>query len=528
MTDLSEPITETTKHRGCWRFAYAGLGLFLALLLIASLLLHKRSQITISPETTYFTDPLDADGMVDYRAALNERFGDVPLKENAAVVLLKLESPGYVPANFHERARVALAMKELPGPRAGCVFLHDLERDEAQRLAPDDPQQMRTALDERHTNTRSRPWTPKEYPLVAKWLEQNSEGMTVAEEALAYDQCFVPLVELHETPTPLFDDQFEFQVVLREIVRSLTARAMLQLGDEQFDEAFSSLRTATHLAQLIEQSPLSLPRSIGAGAEQIPIRGHVHLATSTSLSPQWYRDRIEQLQPLEQRVSREDVLGVGMRCEDLDMMLSLAAGRGSAATEGGPFVRFATSWNDATAHTNRWHDRLSRAYASPSYRQRCAEAAKLEQELHESLTSGKHTSTALSGDYFGEMMLAMKMPLFRRLDSAHALLELLRRMVPTVYALAAYRAEHGEYPESLDALTPDLLDAVPIDPFDDQPLRYRKTENGYVLYSVGANMTDDGDGLAMETRLDQQPFPKPTVPPSNDDIGIVVEHAVEH
>jgi hypothetical protein len=52
-------------------------------------------------------------------------------------------------------------------------------------------------------------------------------------------------------------------------------------------------------------------------------------------------------------------------------------------------------------------------------------------------------------------------------------------------ALAAerYRVAHGDWPRSLENLVPDQLAAVPFDPFDGEPLRYRRTENGVVIYS---------------------------------------------
>ena len=40
-------------------------------------------------------------------------------------------------------------------------------------------------------------------------------------------------------------------------------------------------------------------------------------------------------------------------------------------------------------------------------------------------------------------------------------------------ALIAYRTEHGTYPDSLDALVPDYLPFVPIDPYSGRPFEYR-------------------------------------------------------
>ena len=54
-----------------------------------------------------------------------------------------------------------------------------------------------------------------------------------------------------------------------------------------------------------------------------------------------------------------------------------------------------------------------------------------------------------------------------------------------------YRSAHGTLPESLDALVPELAEAVPKDPFDGGPLRYRLLDPGYVVYSIGPNLADD-------------------------------------
>ncbi len=60
-------------------------------------------------------------------------------------------------------------------------------------------------------------------------------------------------------------------------------------------------------------------------------------------------------------------------------------------------------------------------------------------------------------------------------------------------AVERHRLAHGnQLPASLDELVPAFLDAVPLDPFDGKPLRYRATNDTYVVYSVGADLVDDG------------------------------------
>ena len=66
------------------------------------------------------------------------------------------------------------------------------------------------------------------------------------------------------------------------------------------------------------------------------------------------------------------------------------------------------------------------------------------------------------------------------------------RVTRTALAVERYRLAQGQSPERLDDLCPRFLDSVPLDPIDGRPLRYRKLEKGFVVYSVGANGADDG------------------------------------
>lgn len=64
------------------------------------------------------------------------------------------------------------------------------------------------------------------------------------------------------------------------------------------------------------------------------------------------------------------------------------------------------------------------------------------------------------------------------------------RATQTVLALRAFQKTHNRLPQSLAELLPDFLAAIPLDDFDGQPLRYRPEAK--IIYSVGADLTDDG------------------------------------
>lgn len=59
-------------------------------------------------------------------------------------------------------------------------------------------------------------------------------------------------------------------------------------------------------------------------------------------------------------------------------------------------------------------------------------------------------------------------------------------------ALAAWHSEHDEYPLTLDELSPEILSEVPTDLFTGRALVYLPNQDGYLLYSIGPNLVDDG------------------------------------
>jgi hypothetical protein len=65
-------------------------------------------------------------------------------------------------------------------------------------------------------------------------------------------------------------------------------------------------------------------------------------------------------------------------------------------------------------------------------------------------------------------------------------------------ALERYRLANGQFPDTLEALTPKFIEKLPYDVINGQPLKYRRSDDGqFVLYSVGLNETDDGGLIAL-------------------------------
>ena len=68
-------------------------------------------------------------------------------------------------------------------------------------------------------------------------------------------------------------------------------------------------------------------------------------------------------------------------------------------------------------------------------------------------------------------------------------------------ACKIYKAKIGRYPANLEALVPDILPEVPIDPFTGKPLVFKIDGGQLLIYSMGSNQKDDGGRSSAMTQM---------------------------
>jgi len=124
------------------------------------------------------------------------------------------------------------------------------------------------------------------------------------------------------------------------------------------------------------------------------------------------------------------------------------------------------------------------------YMEDCIEAAKLPPM--ERLKRFRQIRDEIQQLSFLHVMIKMTGPAMTRVAEldlrARAHLDLAR----TALAIERYRLATGKVPEQLEELVPQYLEQVPVDPFDGRPIRYRRTDPGYLLYSVDTDGQDHG------------------------------------
>lgn len=98
----------------------------------------------------------------------------------------------------------------------------------------------------------------------------------------------------------------------------------------------------------------------------------------------------------------------------------------------------------------------------------------------------------------GNLLLNILAPAFRIINKMVHRLKVDVESTMTIIAILRHKEDKQDYPDSLQQLiNADYLNQLPIDPFSDKPLIYKKTDDNFILYSLGLNFEDD-DGQVIK------------------------------
>jgi hypothetical protein len=227
---------------------------------------------TLGPATTVITEPLTKDGLPDYAAALNARYGkDVTPDNNGFVLFLKVMGDSLIYGTPEERAVVLKHIGASPGqPTIWEPAPAWTQRRTAQGKPPaaDVTPQLTTASQSL--------WDPKDLPDVADFLKDHEPLLALAQQAAAKPRFFLPVTD----NTGSFGHPPRL-VGISELFRALSARANQRAAANDFDgfhaDTLALLRLADHFGNapwLIERLLATVALSDAAAVLENTSKAH--------------------------------------------------------------------------------------------------------------------------------------------------------------------------------------------------------------------------------------------------------------
>jgi hypothetical protein len=504
--------------------------------------------ITISKATTYITEPLRPDGYPDYLAALNEEASKgVTPENNAVVVLMQAFGPAAIEPKCRDRFFKMLGIAPLPEKADYFVRYFDYITKYAPDTLNDRDKQgnyRQSVAWRQYWRAIRRPWSKEKCPLVAAWLAESEKPLLRVAEASNRSRFYLPAVPRDENDDMSFN--FTNLSLAREAVHALRARCLLLIQEGDVEQAWSDLQTCHRLGRLVSQGPTTTECLIACTLDGGAHHGdwqYAHFAKLTPEHIQRCRADLRDLAAFPSIIEKYDFTG---RLSYLDHVCATARGSLKPDFQGGKLFATAIEWIDSGAvdwdQMLRWGneqmDEIMEAAHKPTQQERLAAVAALDQKRNaecmnfkpRKLTNTTDAATRKGQDPIatpGLFLIYAKW--FFDSGGVQAEIEadgrvaLYTQSTDLAFALSAYRAEHGHYPDELKSLVPEHIAKLPADPYGKGILQYRRQDDGYLLYGVGPNGVDN-TGPRRASGWDNSDPPELS---TSDDIGIRMPERLE-
>lgn len=318
-------------------------------------------------------------------------------------------------------------------------------------------------------------------------IRTNGAALALARSAVERPQCRYPVPLAMGLDVPL-----RHLGPVRQLVKTLNLETLLATDQHRADLAVSNLVTALRLCDSLAQEPIAVSVIVALGTYPEVAQATERLTSRCSLTE-------TQLHLLEQAWSRSLTDPVAER-----VLLGEIAFYESVRRLG---VVDAVRWIDVHSGSDGrsvWEEtRLVGRIVSGGLKheyavlvecldaQRAIVLTPFPKRLQEERIFERQWAPRLGPDRLPVLWRVAEVS--SRLTGPELRASAMRQCVLTSLAVERYRLRHaGALPERLEDLVPDYCAAVPEDPVDGKPLRYRRSGVDYMIYSVGEDGVDHG------------------------------------
>jgi hypothetical protein len=352
-------------------------------------------------------------------------------------------------------------------------------------------------------------WSEETVAAVRQMVEQCDEALVLVRRAAQMERCrFDPKWGWPPT-TPMYH-----YAMLRQAARALWWSAALKLQDGDPDGALQEAHDAFLISRALAAERTLMSLLVRQGVLYIALEASQSVPGQHDARPDLLRAFLTDIE--EARVALRTHLVDSYKGERVEALANLAPISGldyllpaASRRAAPPPPRTPLAWLGRS-----FGDKMVMGYLDTI--PRVLEIGRVDyvdaRPLIDALNADAAEWMRHGVRHYSRILVAMVVPAWVRVKQEETRAEAALAVAEVAFALKLYKGEHGDYPESLDALSPGTLQAVPADPFTGKPLVYVREGEGFLVQSLGLNGKDDG-GLT-ETWKDGK-----KVNPGTDDIA---------
>jgi len=472
---------------------------------------RNKLDLDLDKDVLVFVEPVREDGTIDYIAALNKKYSEGVTNQNNAFRALYLLLPKNEPWEDNEAYHAAMREELDIGDEEAAnapTFVPWPDFAEARGIDNDAAWAIMDAFEED-------PFAEAIDPDYQAWLEASEPAFVAAAKAVEKSKYWASMIEEVDT-TLLIGVQLPHLGDFRALARGLYARACRGAAKGDAAKVLDSLRTIHRLAWHASHEPFLISNLVGIWIDELGSRTLKRLLAGRVLSDQALADLAALEQSVPARVPIAQTVMEGERCFGLDAYMQIMAGRVDGGARGlglggeDAMNRLAGSGafdvNRGLKQFSRYYYQLAKIMAIKNYAGRQRVLAMFEENFEKEMARMglfvevadiKLPNLALltkdaRTDAMTRLLMSILAPALGAAGNAETRNLATERCMLAAIACERYRLKHDKLPADLDALVPAYLDAVPTDPFNDEPVRYKRGDNGFTVYAVGRNLQDDG------------------------------------
>ena len=348
---------------------------------------------------------------------------------------------------------------------------------------------------------------------TAEALAENADALALFHQAARMDRSRYP-INLSEPPLTNFSHLSALKGAAH-VLRAQAAVAVAQTNTAMATEAMVGIFSA---GRTMAAEPLYISQLVGYAIDAIGIQTLQFALNTTAFTE-------SQLMVLQRAVAKSDDLesaARGLMGERAYFISSLAdperyaAAARSMSPTGIEEILSETIVLPITRVTGFWQRDMR--FGIDALTTNIAFARLPDPQRFHSATNSRALVTQAKRRYY--IMTGLLLPALEKYALRDANHHAQLRTALVGIAIERFRLAHdGKVPGDLSSLMPAYLSQVPVDPYDGLPLRYKPTNDTYIVYSIGPDAKDDGGieppagskpkALWDVTFIVERPAPKP-------------------
>ena len=323
-------------------------------------------------------------------------------------------------------------------------------------------------------------------PELGRFLQSQARTLALLRQAAAKPGCSFE----RDYGRPSIDMLIPELIPLRTGARLLALDALLRASGQDYRGSIDDINAMLRMAEHVGADPLLVSGMMAVSIEglamdtlecvlasgRVPTGDLAAIRISDNVS---YRAMLKRAFRMEEALQLASFDQVGRGIYDLGEMAYLSGNASSRSSRNfswfAPLYRVFLLGDDLAANV-RFFGIVKKAASLPYY-----QSKELMERYDRELKGGP------CGILTRLMLPGMHLPI-----ETAARAEARRDAARLGVALCLYRARSDRLPAKLDDLVPGFIAAVPPDPFDGQAMRFKRSKQGAVVYSIGPDLIDNG------------------------------------